>query len=340
MNKAAPPQDALLHASALLIAIAVTLFTGWLLLLAVPAPPPVAHDMDVILIESIVPVTPIAAPAPETQPETQPEAAAPRDPTRVPRPTQSAPPPPDVVFTKRPPDTKPNIAAPANSRLYTADGRVALNVDPTFDPMRKAAGHAPGDLNDPKRQAALNAFERPNPIQAQPSAFASDWETDGTLGQVLIGKANKRLKKIVDKLPWRRDIQQATARPPPPVRFNPALHERPSDLGSEATGDAYKAAPIAFEPAPGLQGEASHRIRKAIGEVEADFGACDRKRLRELLAPAIERIDELQKIERAMASGVDPIRAEELLPRSADMAYDQARRAIWYARKQLATCAK
>jgi hypothetical protein len=40
-----------------------------------------------------------------------------------------------------------------------------------------------------------------------------------------------------------------------------------------------------------------------------------------------------------MASGVDPIRAEQLLPRSADMAYDQARRAIWYARQQLMGCA-
>ena len=333
MNKAAPPQDALLHASALLIAVAVTMFTGWLLL-DVPAPMPAQPALDVVLIERVPPpVEPPSEPdfVPVPMPRDRPHAPQTASvAANTPRPVQPEPSTPrKQTAANTPPPARP-------SRLFNADGRVAL---PEADPMRAPPGRAPGDPDDPKFVAAKNTFERRNPIDVPPTGFESDWATEGTLGKALLGKATKRLQKIADAMPFKRDIQQARARPPPPVRFNPALHERPSDLGSEATGDAYKAAPIAFEPAPGLQGEASRRIRQAIGEVEAAHGGCERKRLRELLAPAIVRVDELQRIERAMASGVDPIRAEQLLPRSADMAYDQARRAIWYAKQQLATCA-
>jgi hypothetical protein len=41
-----------------------------------------------------------------------------------------------------------------------------------------------------------------------------------------------------------------------------------------------------------------------------------------------------------MARGADPVQAEHLLPRTADSAYDQARRALWYANRQLASCKK
>lgn len=340
MNKAAPPQDTVLHASALLIAIAVTLFTGWLLS-SVPEPRAVAPQMDVVLIEAIVPVP--QAPSRETEVVADSSERSPRarQPTSVPDKAREVETQVTLV-PQRPRSDAPQKNQPATSnRLYTSDGRVALATDPSLDPMRAPPGRAPGDQSDPKWLASKDKFERRNPLEAQPpTGFEEYWESDGTLGNALIGKATKRLKKVVDALPWQKDIQSARARPPPPVRFNPALHERPSDLGSEATGDAYKAAPIAFEPAPNLLGEASRRIRTAIGEVETDFAACDRKRMRELLEPAITRVAELERIERAMASGVDPIRAEQLLPRSADMAYDQARRAIWYARQKLASCAK
>ncbi|MGO1072905.1 hypothetical protein [Lysobacter sp. CA199] len=336
MNKAAAPQEAGIHAGALLIAIAVTLFTGWLLF-AVPAPLPQAEEMEVVLIESIrAPRAPVEQAEPVAAVEPPPRSS--RSPSALSPPVAR----PHVAATRSPPPLRadaPPASTAAPSRLYTADGRVALGVAPEFDPMRAPQARPPGDPDDPKLARAKRRFERSVPIEPQDSAFAQDWESDGNLAGVLLERAGKRLKKIADKLPGKKQIQSARARPPPEFRFNPALHERPSDLGSEATGDAYKAAPIAFEKAPGLQGEASRRIRRAIGDVEAGHAGCDRSRLRDLLAPAIVRLTELEQIERAMASGVDPIRAEQLLPRSADMAYDQARRAIWYARQQLATCA-
>lgn len=335
MNKAGPQQDAWIHASALLIAVAATLFAGWLLF-SLPPPPPAAEPMDVVLIEPVA-----------SQPTTEefieiPPAAATRPATSsrlAPTPPRSTASAPAIV---PPAAQRSNDASPAplaRPRLYTADGRVAIGVSPEFDPMRAPEGRAPGDPDDPRLAAAKRRFERSVPIQPQDSMFAKDWKTGGNLAEGLMESAGKRLQKIVDKLPGKKQIQSAQARPPPAVRFNPALHERPSDLGSEATGDAYKAAPIAQEPVPGLDGEASRRIRWAIGEVEADHPGCDRARLRKLLTPALVHLSELEKVERAMASGVDPIRAEHLLPRSADMAYNQARRAIWYAKQQLATCA-
>ncbi|QWP75587.1 hypothetical protein J5226_18500 [Lysobacter sp. K5869] len=199
----------------------------------------------------------------------------------------------------------------------------------------KRKTYIPGSDQDPNALKVKNAFERVNPIPPQ-----GGWVSDGTLGEALVNNLNKRLKKIADKLPGRKQVQEVVARPPPPVRFNPALHERPSDLGSEATGDAYKAAPIAFERAPGLRGDASARIRAAIGDLETRRASCGIERLRQWLVPALSGLDELQRIERAYASGADPVNAEQLLPRSADMAYDRARRSIWYADKQGESCAK
>ncbi|MBN7136241.1 hypothetical protein A7A76_16010, partial [Lysobacter enzymogenes] len=235
----------------------------------------------------------------------------------------------------------PAASAPRapSARLYNSEGLVAVPVTPDFNPMKRKT-YIPGSDEDPNANKVRNAFERAPPALPFAGGGFAGFAGEGTLGEALMENANKRLKKIVDKLPGRKQVQEAVARPPPPVRFNPAYHERPSDLGSEASGDAYKAAPIAFEPAPGLKGDASARIRAAIGELETRRGSCGLERLRQWLAPALSGLDELQRIERAYASGADPVNAQQLLPRSADMAYDRARRAIWYADKQGESCAK
>lgn len=342
MKKAAFPQDFFLHVAAALIALGFSLSSGWWLL-RLPAPAPFATPLEVIYLEPLPlagerppPPAPRDPPIASTQPPDTAPARAPA-PAAAPIPHARAHPPGQA--SSRPSPQAP--AAPAaGRRLYTADGQVALPSGVAVDPLSQA-GVPPGGANDREAKRAQAILERPNPLPPEPdSLFAGEWDGDGSLAEVATKKIATRVKRVVSKLPHRKQVQEVRARPPPPVRFNPALHERPADLGSEATGDAYKAAPIAFEPAPGLQGEASRRIRKAMSELEARAGGCDRQRLKTLMTPALAHLADLQRAEYAAARGADPVQIEQLLPRTADMAYDQARRALWYANRQLSGCAK
>ena len=135
-----------------------------------------------------------------------------------------------------------------------------------------------------------------------------------------------------------KEIEHARARPSPQVRFHPGRHERGADLGSEATGDAYKAAPISYEPAPGLDGQASRRIREQVAALETAYAGCDRARLRALMQPLLLHLDELQKAETAHARGADPVHAQHRLPNVANNAWDMSRRALWYADSKMAGC--
>ncbi|UOF17129.1 hypothetical protein IEQ11_11080 [Lysobacter capsici] len=342
MKKAALPQDFFIHVAAALIAIAFCLLSGWLLF-RMPELPSTAPPLEVIYIErvvadtqpspspqraSIVPSTQTTQPTRSLAPEaaTSPSSAAPRS-ERL----------PDVPIR---PATNPTTP-PNTSRLYAADGQIVLPAGVAVDPMRKPDGDPPGGANDRGVKQMQALLERRNPIAPEEaSRFGGEWESDGTLGEVANKKLKTGLKRVIAKLPHRKQVQEVRARPPPAIRFNPALHERPSDLGSEATGDAYKAAPIAFEKAPGLDGEASRRVRKWVGELEARAAGCDRQRLKALVAPVLTHLADLQRAEYAAARGGDPIQIEQLLPRTADMAYDQARRAVWYADKKLSDCAK
>ncbi|SDX15536.1 hypothetical protein SAMN05421681_10439 [Lysobacter enzymogenes] len=327
-----------LRLGAAALALASTAFMVWLLM-RIPPPLPLAPDVELVLVERIVPV-------PRAGPEPAPDESAPVAADAEPKPRSATPPSAraaraaaaPVAPAASAPRTAPHPSAPS-ARLYNSEGLVAVPVTPDFNPMKRKT-YIPGSDEDPNANKVRNAFERAPPALPFPGSGFGGFASEGTLGEALMENANKRLKKIVDKLPGRKQTQEVVARPPPPVRFNPAYHERPSDLGSEATGDAYKAAPIAFERAPGLQGDASARIRAAIGELETRRRSCGMERLRQWLAPALSGLDELQRIERAYASGADPVNAQQLLPRSADMAYDRARRAIWYADKQGESCAK
>ena len=116
------------------------------------------------------------------------------------------------------------------------------------------------------------------------------------------------------------------------------MHERASDLGSEATGDAYKAAPIRHEPLPGLDGEASRRIRTAIGELERRYPRCGDEVRRRWFGNALQHLDALERLEYRYRHGADPVEAEHTLPSAADSAYDLARRALWDAERRMKTC--
>lgn len=231
---------------------------------------------------------------------------------------------------------RPTPAAPSNltQQLYTADGQARL---PDNAIAATSARPPPGSLaRDPHAEAeAKRLLERPDPIDYKPTRFDKDWASDGNLLDLATQQAGQALAGMFGKK--HRD-ESRHARPPPDVRFNPALHERPEDLGSEATGDAYKAAPIAFEKVPDLKGGASRRIRAGIAELRSRRSGCGDTALDRWLSPVQAHLNELQKVEYKLAHGADPVSAEHLLPGLADSAYDLARRALWYADRKLSNC--
>ena len=234
----------------------------------------------------------------------------------------------------------PPMSATASPRtplvLYDADGRVQVPVTDA-DRWARPAAAPPGSAVAVDEDAAKRLLQRPNPVESRETRFAKDWISDGDVADVAAQEIARAQRKIA-KFLFGGDIEHAQARPSPEVRFNPARHERTADLGSEATGDAYKAAPIDYQPAPGLDGEASRRIREQVAALETSYGHCDRARLRRLMQPLLAHLDELQKAEAAYARGADPIRAQHMLPNVANGAYDMARRALWYADRQMAGC--
>jgi hypothetical protein len=312
--------------AALFTALVLTLM--FRVLLHAPTPSPHARD-------SALQVTFIAreqAPPPRVDVPTQappPDSRTPATAIARPRP----PAPPTTTTTPPPAPSGERMAA----TLYSRSGGARIPDAAAVDPFAEPDASPPGTENARELARAKKVLERPNPIDYKPTAFDKDWATDGTLGDVAmqgIGRGMKKLNKAI----FGPDIQPAKARPPPDVRFNPALHERQQDLGSEATGDAYKAAPIAFEKAPGHDGEASRRIRDALAELQRQASACEPSRMQPLLATVRVHLGELEQVERAFAKGPDPVMAEQLLPRQADSAYDLARRALWYAREKTADC--
>ena len=306
------------------------------LMLHVPAPTPTAMparapaSMRVTLLprEPRLPVP--AAPSPP--------AAAPKAPPKAPPKRVHASPPTAAASARPTAPTRPH-AEPAESmqaRLYTHEGRVRMGevVNP-LDP-----GHAavPPGMEDARVQdKARRVLERINPIDYHETRFEKDWKSDGTLGDVAVQSLNRGMKRINGMI-WGKEVQSVKARPPPDVRFNPGLAENGADLGSEATGDAYKAAPIPHETIPDLKGGASRRIREELAAVEGLATTCDASRRDQVLATVRTHLADLERVEHALAHGADPVMAEQLLPRQADSAYDLARRALWYARHVLGAC--
>ena len=217
-------------------------------------------------------------------------------------------------------------AAPAaaqagwSQRLYGRDGNLALPREGT-DSRQKSATERVFEHRD---ELATGVGERP--LEKMVSGMFEDKEKPPTLGQ------------IGARLIHGQEIQPAQARRPPEVAFNPSLHERKSDLGSEATGDAYKAAPIRYEKAPDMKGEASRRIRVALGALEQRYPRCNAQQRRQWLAPVMTHLDALQRAEYRYNNGADPVEAEHSLLSAADSAYDMARRALWGAERRMKMC--
>ena len=253
---------------------------------------------------------------------------------------RSSPPMPPVhaVAKPLPPNAPVVVTVQAGPDLFDAAGRPRLPAERS-DRWNPPPAAVPGSASAlPAGSGAdRQVMERRNPIEVRSTRFAQAWKSDGDAADVAAQDIARAQRKIAEFL-FGKDVEHARARPSPEVRFNPARHERSADLGSEATGNAYKAAPINYEPAPGLDGEASRRIREQVAALETGYARCDRARLRELMQPLLQHLDELQRAEAAHARGADPIRAEHMLPNVANGAYDMARRALWYANSRMAGC--
>lgn len=240
--------------------------------------------------------------------------------------------PPSVT---RAPRDQPSLS----QRIYTSIGTVRVPAGSQIDPMQAAEIPAtpPGTRNERQLAEARKLLERPNPIQYERTRFEKDWKSDGTLGDVAAQSLNSAAKKIADKI-FGKDIQSPVARPPPDIRYNPGLYENVADLGRAETGDAYKAAPIMYEKVPDLKGEGSRRIRAALEALQGKSTSCQKSQSAPLFATVRTHLTELERVEYALAHGADPVQAQQMLPRRGDSNYDLARRALWYAEKQLAAC--
>lgn len=250
------------------------------------------------------PLPPAAADTPEV-PAGQAHAALPPPHASEPRPAAAA--------------SAPATADPAadwSRRLYDGQGGIAL----------------PGELDGDGRTRGTD--ERVFEHRDELATDVGERATAGLFSKRAAGTRQSRREKWV----YGEDIQPAQARRAPDVAFNPSLHERAADLGSEATGDAYKAAPIRHEPLPGLDGEASRRIRTVIGELERRYPRCGEEARRRWFGNALQHLDALERLEYRYRHGADPVEAEHTLPSAADSAYDLARRALWDAERRMKTC--
>lgn len=227
--------------------------------------------------------------------------------------------PPPHASEPRPAAAAPATADPAADwarRLYDGQGGITL----------------PGELAGDGRTRGTD--ERVFEHRDELATGVGERATAGLFSKRAAGTRQSRREKWV----YGEDIQPAQARRAPDVAFNPSLHERAADLGSEATGDAYKAAPIRHEPLPGLDGEASRRIRTVIGELERRYPRCGEEARRRWLGNALQHLDALERLEYRYRHGADPVEAEHTLPSAADSAYDLARRALWDAERRMKTC--
>lgn len=321
------PDDLLPRAFALCGAVLLLLLAGKLLLEPVRMALAGAQREEA-RIRLVFSTRPAAAPVAPPQPVAVDVPGAPREPL------SPAPAPATPAMPATPPPTAATATPRQPVQLYGSDGRPRLPVE-VQDRWTRPPAATPGSPRVP--DAAADPLRRPNPVQARTTRFARDWISDGDAADVAAQQIARAQRKIAEFL-FGKDIEHARARPSPEVRFNPARHQREGDLGSEATGDAYKAAPIDYEPAPGLDGEASRRIREQVAALETAYAGCDPARLRALMQPLLRHLDELQKAEVAFARGADPVRAEHMLPNVANGAYDMARRALWHADQRMAGC--
>lgn len=234
-----------------------------------------------------------------------------------------------------PPSKAPAGPESIANAIYTRDGQVRLPPGVAQAPPSTPPGTPPGMASARDAAKARNVLEKPNPIDYQETRFEKDWTAKGTLGDAAAQKINGVIKDM-----FKSDRSSAVARPPPATGFNPALAQNQADVGSEATGDAYRAAPIGFEKAPQPPGQASKAIRAQLDALQDRALMCKDRQKDKWLADVRKHLTELEGNETALTHGADVQRAQHYLPQAIDAAYDLSRRALWYADKRLSACGR
>lgn len=219
--------------------------------------------------------------------------------------------------------------------IYTRQGQVRLPPGVAAAPPSTPPGTPPGMASARDEAQARNVLEKPNPIQYEKTRFDKDWASSGTLGDL----AGQKIGRVMKDL-FKEKTNSAVARPPPQTRFNPALAQNQGDMGSEATGDAYKAAPIGFEKAPQPTGEASKAIHAQLDALQGRALMCKDPLKDRWLGDVRKNLADLERNETALTHGADVQRAQYYLPQAIDASYDLSRRALWYADKRLSACGK
>jgi hypothetical protein len=276
------------------------------------APPPVASRSPAPARPQPARPAPPAAPAQVAPPQAQPKALVVTTPTKAPADQESI----------------------ANA-IYTKQGQVRLPPGVAAAPPSSPPGTPPGMASARDEAQAKNVLEKPNPIHYEKTRFDKDWASSGTLGELAGQKAGRLMKDL-----FKEKTNSAVARPPPETRFNPALAQDQAAMGSEATGDAYKAAPIGFEKAPQPTGEASKAIRAQLDALQGRALMCKDPQKDKWLGDVRKNLTDLERNETALTHGADIQRAEHYLPQAIDASYDLSRRALWYADKRLSACGK
>lgn len=217
------------HVAAVACTGAILFFLACLLLYMPPPRDTVRHDDSLQVY--FVPRPQLTLPAPMTPPQQR--DSTPRAAPAAASSARSAPPP-----TRTPPPQRRVAAANAPAgesmaaQLYTREGRLRMPRDAQVDPLAQAGAAVPPGMADERAQAkARNVMEQVNPVQYQDTRFAKDWKSDGTLGDVAMQEMNRGMKKFNDMLNGPQ-TQVAKARPPPDVRFNPALAGNQAEVGS------------------------------------------------------------------------------------------------------------
>ena len=236
------------------------------------------------------------------------------------------------LATPAPPPSLPAVSS--NTAPAAAPPPFPAPVKPPAVRLSGAEGEALLAADTVKAETQKSNAERVFEHRDELATGVGERATAGLFSGKSAGTSQSRAQRAL----YGRDIQAAEARRPPDIAFNPRLHERSSDLGSEATGDAYKAAPIRYEKAPDMKGEASRRIRSAIGALEQRYPRCSSEQRQRWLGIAQQHLDALQRVEYRFNHGAEPVEAQHSLPSAADSAYDLARRALWDAERRMKMC--
>lgn len=242
-------------------------------------------------------------------PRLPPESPSPSSPLRVSGRPASAPPAPMAAPVVAAPSHR---AAPPAPALYDQQGRPRLAIV------------ARAGLD--QRSQAERLFDRADdPLAVRRDGALFDTPRAGT--------AQSRSQRLI----YGTDIQAARARPPPPVRYNPALHERRSDLPSVQGPDAYRLAAIADEPPPGLEGQASAVLLPRQAAL-AGAARCAAPAMDDARAALSSHLMLLQQAEQRYRQGSSPIEREHSLQAEIGRQYNLARRALWQVERLLGQC--